>query len=88
MDRTHSRQAQRPVQLDLFERQRRLRPANDSDPFSRPHPPVVRELALLKIDMAPKLGSEVAPGSLTLADLAARCGPTEQIASKSRYKRR
>jgi hypothetical protein len=66
----------------------RRRADNDDDPFSWPHPPVTGELALLKVNMAPKLGRKIAPGSLTLADLAARCGPTEQIASNAGYKRR
>lgn len=74
MDRTHSRQAQRPVQLELFSRERRLRPANDDDPFASGTYPTRGVFNGHDVRKQPAKFC----GSLTLLDFAKRVGPADE----------
>jgi hypothetical protein len=78
MDRTHRRQADRPVQLNLFAKVR-PRPANDSDPFaSTPGP--TRGVFNGVLDNRGKQKAKVVSLGLTLRDAVLRSGPAEAYA--------
>ena len=71
MDRTTRRQAQRPIQLDLFRNEHRPRPANDDCPFSAPRAP---NGVLERVRGGRHQRPNVVSVGLTLADAIARDG--------------
>lgn len=86
MDRDLSLAAKRPIQLqfDLFEKERRLRPANENCPFSTPrHSGGVDRLAFGFVPGTEQSAPLTRIG-LSLADLEARVGPGSEAADGER----
>ena len=82
MDRTTALRASRPVQLELFEHSRRMKPANDSDPFAASHSsrrllPEFGKFTPLQIHRAAKFRGKITPHRLTMADAVKRSGPSD-----------